>query len=554
MENSIISENNLNTNFQKFLSLNNDGNFPNNRINKINNLDLNSLKREYSTEIQNDNNCNSSFRSLSLRSSSYTTNSCVFNQYSGKSKIKKMYAPKCICLVSVYPFCNEMMKILKAIYKFSTTSRLKKPLEKLIENLVIEVPVPPRGLYTVNYQLSNENICFNQTKMNELPYVSIDLEKIFINFKFEQIFEIYKQLLLETRLIFFSKEMALLSPIIHGFLTLIYPFKYIFNYVTVIPEENFPILDNISPFVLGINEQYDKNFFKKHQLDVSEYNYLVIDIDNRGIELNCPLLKGERECNKKKILLKEFPELPVHYKKKLQEKLKDYINTIKTNETKESKEKFICSIRGFFYQFIVSLFMDYSKFLNYDYYNNKNMPTPSVNNLFKVDDFLKSVKVEDRPFYRKFILETQMFSEFIYRRMIPKDAKEKLEILLFDEHITEKNNRKFMSKKVHTYFLQTNLYDFKQTYYVEKHRSFTEEEIKYFKKVENRQSALRNGIDVIVSGEEILLNYFFFPTLMTDFYFKNNLNNYIIAMNLSETLEQINVEMVSRSHLSKKTF
>lgn len=506
-------------------------------------------------------------------------------------KSKKIYAPKCICLVSLYPFCNELMKILRAIYKFSCTTRLKKPVEKIIENLTLEVPLPPRGVYVVNYHLSHEVLNLCQTKMNELPYVSIDLEKIFIYFKFEQIFEIYKQLLLETRLIFFSKDMSLLSPIIHGFLTLIYPFKYPFNFITVIPQENFPILDNITPFVFGINETYEKNFFRKHKLDISQYNYLVIDIDRKGIELNCPAAYEEPEGNSKKIFKKEFPDLPAHYKKKLHEKLKEYINKIKSNNTKESKEKFISSIRGIFYQFIVSIFINYSKFLNYDYYKNKDMAIPSVTNLFKVEEFLKTIAVEDRPFYQKFILETQQFADFIYKRMIPKDSKEKLEILLFDECITEKNNRKFMSKKVHTYFLQTTSYDFKTTYKVEKHKSLSQAEIDYYKNPENRKEALKYGVEVTFSdssqknnnsnkistntsnsknnttnnnssisynndgdnnsNQQIQFNYIFFPTIMTDFYFKTNLMNYILPLNLCQNLEQINVEMISRSHLSK---
>jgi len=485
------------------------------------------------------------------------------------NKVKKIYAPKCICLVSLYPFCNEMLKILRSIYKFYCNSRLddsneklaennslsNKPLEKIIENLTIEVPLPPRGLYTVIYNTPYESMTFMQTKMNELPCVNIDLEKIFINFKFEQIFEIYKHLLLETRLIFFCKDMALLSPIIHGFVTLTYPFKYPFNFITVIPEENFPILDNITPFIFGINEQYDKNFFNKHKLDISQFNYLVIDIDKRGIELNCPLILQEPECNKRRILQKEFPDLPSHYKKKLQEKLKEYINKVKTNNEKETKEKFVWNIRQMFYQFNVSIFLNYSKYLNFDYYKNKDMSIPSVLNLFKVDDFIKSIPIEDQLFYKKFIFETQQFADFIYKRMIPKDSKEKLEFLLFDEHITEKNNRKFMSKKVHTYFLQTQMYDYKKGHFVEKPRNLYDKEVEYFKDPENRKNALKYGVEIILSdkkGQEVLFNYLFFPTLMTDFFFMNNIKNYILPNDLNQDIEQINVEMVSRSHLSKK--
>ena len=118
-------------------------------------------------------------------------------------------------------------------------------MEKIIENLVIEIPLPPRGIYSIQYELFEKNFLFKNNKTNELPYISFDLEQIFFILEIDQVLEIFKHLMLETRLIFFSKEMHLLSPIIHGFVTLLYPFKYPFNYITVIPEENFMILENL---------------------------------------------------------------------------------------------------------------------------------------------------------------------------------------------------------------------------------------------------------------------------------------------------------------------
>jgi len=44
----------------------------------------------------------------------------------------------------------EFGRILKTIYMFSKVGRVKKPLEKIIESLIIEVPAPPRGIWKVN--------------------------------------------------------------------------------------------------------------------------------------------------------------------------------------------------------------------------------------------------------------------------------------------------------------------------------------------------------------------------------------------------------------------
>ena len=543
-------------------------------------------------------------RNNSLRSS-YSSVSTITG--GDKRKLKNIYIPKCICLVSVHPFCNELLNILEAIYSYtSSNTKLKKPLEKIIENLVIEIPVPPRGLYSINYELFDITLNFKQSKMNELPYISFNLEQIFMHFDIDQTLEIFKHLLLETRMIFFSKEMKILAPIIHGFVTLIYPFKYPFNYITVIPQENFTILENVTPFIIGINQGYATDFFTSNDIDISEINFLVIDIDNRKVDLHCYLAKNKDEATKKKIIKKEFPNLPEHYKNKLHEKIREYFDQIKSgrksscgshpnkgqakilnpqhfpsfighkpnsmhnnhninfnannnnsNPGKESGSNFVKTIRNYFYQFMVSIFLNYSKYLNLDYYNNKCMAVsiPSVRNLFKVDEFLSSVSTADRPFYSKFILDTQQFADFIYKRMIPKDSKEKLEILLFDEHITDKNNRKYFSKKTVTHFLHSELYDFKSVYYVEKQRPMNDFEKKYFLEYENRKSAIKYGQEIMLERDgDITISYFYFPTLMTNFYFYSNIKNYIIPRNLSEELEQINIEMVSKSHLSNYKF
>ena len=79
---------------------------------------------------------------------------------------------------------------------------------------------------------------------------------------------------------------------------------------------------------------------------------------------------------------------------------------------------------------------NYSKYLNFDFYSSKGQP--DLMSLFKLDDYLASLSSSDHDFYSKFISETQIFGDFLYKRMIPKDSSEKLQILSFDEKINEK--------------------------------------------------------------------------------------------------------------------
>ena len=143
------------------------------------------------------------------------------------------YIPKCILVISLYPFFAEMEKIVNEIYSYTLNKvhylekiniiepvqnpnirkrmskkvsiskeinkeslltkevELNEPVEKIIENLLIELPVPPRGGYSVNYFLNGEERMIKQNEMNKLPLVSVNLKRICIDFEARDMITIY---------------------------------------------------------------------------------------------------------------------------------------------------------------------------------------------------------------------------------------------------------------------------------------------------------------------------------------------------------------------------
>ena len=258
---------------------------------------------------------------------------------------------------------------------------------------------------------------------------------------------------METQIIFFSSDISCLAPVIEGFITLLAPLKYPYNHITILPKENFGILQAPSPYIVGINSKYDKNFALENDLDLDNPKipvvFLAVDLDTKLIFLNSTHLnKITSDKEKEKYLLEDFPDLPCHYKSKLTNKLNDYIREIKSNSKKEEREAFIKQIRYFFFQFMVSILLEYNKYLNLEFYTNSNIGSPSIKTLFNTEDFYKAVSHNDKPFYQKFVGERQMFSDFVYKTLVPKNEEEMLEILFFRENIMEKNSRKLFAKKV----------------------------------------------------------------------------------------------------------
>ena len=293
-----------------------------------------------------------SLETLNLSGDTYDSPSVNFND--------KIYIPKCIMIMSLYPFFAEYEKILLKIYHYSmniikdsmekpkieigrvtdfiprtmtmafnqprirspqTFTNIKIPIDKIIENLIIEFPAPPRGVFKVQYSLiSSEKIEFQQSLMNKLPLIEVNMKKIFTTYDIRDIIDIYLCLFLEVRILFFSKDIEVLNIFISGFLSLLFPFQYQYQVVTILPKENFAIIESITPFIAGINESYQEDFFEKRSMILSD-TILVVDIDEERIEY----------INKQS----EIPEFPKNHRKNLEKNLLACVNKYMKEEMKQ---------------------------------------------------------------------------------------------------------------------------------------------------------------------------------------------------------------------------
>ena len=563
-----------------------------------------------------------------------------------------IYIPKCLMVMSLYPYFAEFEKILTEIYKYSLIIEQEKnvikedevklqkdevqnfeiidmnqlegkqekkefnidinkitvPMDKIIENLLIELPVPPRGIFKVKYTLINQERELKQNLMNQLPIVDINLKRLF-TFDVKEIVKMYHNLFLETRILFFSENIQLLNMYIFGLLSLLYPFQYQYQVVTILPEENFEIIESITPFIAGINMPYRDDFFEIRDLTLSDA-ILIVDIDNtqtafvnkqndipefpkgyrKTLEKNLQSIKTKyfkdlnnsksskhknikpRKSNQSIILNKNSAVIPENVLSTISMKNESHVNKSKTlfpdkqNELDSIQEidddenddlynpygnfnidfEFNKEVNELFFNFNANLLSGYNKFLDTSFYSTNTAPCLEV--LFKVNEFLKDVSSSDRAFYEKFISETQIFGDFLYLRMIPKNTKEKIQILAFDEKINE-NSASVFYKPPPSVFINSKEYDFVNVYKVQKPRQLTKEEIEFYQKKENKIKLLNYGIIVKEKNNEIQFEYPTFPILTTKYFFKNNIQEYFVQNELNENVESINTDIVSKSHL-----
>ena len=478
-----------------------------------------------------------------------------------KSDFNKYYFPKVIGFVSLKPFYKYHEEILFQIYNYycRTNNKFKIPIEKTILNILHNIPMPPRGLDIYQYQINEgyEQINIKAEKMNKLKNIDEDLEIIFKYFSVDRFIDIFKYILYETKTIIFGTNVNHLYSFVNGFISLVYPFIYPFQVSSSVHKNAFEILESISPYIIGVNQKFTENFFSENKIEIKGSNYIIIDLDNRVFYENT---------------IEKLPDIPKNLFKRLKTKidnnLKKYVkskfeNKLKNNDKNdETEENWICYA---FFDFFLNILYNYADYLDNDNLK-KNYKISSLKILFKIKEFIDSHSSNERSFYKK-IIETQMFNDFIFKKMIPKDINDKLEILFFDEHINKKNNKKLFTKNKPIIYLNSKEYEYKDTHqipmltglsmrekkrYIDRSYIFDNllkgQEIIYEKNKNYAEDKAEECNNKINNDEgDYYFNYVLFPKFNNDF-FSDPSPEYSLYTPMMNDIKRINTDLLAKSH------
>ena len=517
---------------------------------------------------------------LITRNSVANTKSIKFNNDIGKKNkndLSKYYFPKVLGFVSLKPFYKYEGEILLQIYNYyKEPIKYKIPLEKTILNILYNIPMPPRGLITYQYKINEnyENINIKSAKMNKLKNIDEDLLIIFNYFNVDSFIKIFQYVLYETKTIVFGTNVNDLCSFVYGLISILYPFTYPFQVSSSINKNAFEVLESISPYINGVNRKFNELFFSENKIEIKGSNYIIIDLDNKEFIMN---------------IIDDVPDIPKALYKKLKTKIdfnlkkvrnKSKNNDIKNKDDDENEENWICYA---FFDFFLNVLNNYENYLNNDDFK-KNYKISSLKILFKLKEFIDSHSSNERNFYKKFV-ETQMFNDFIFKKMIPKDINDKLEILFFDEYINKKNNKKIFSKNKPILFLNSKEYEFVQTYQIpiinglnsrEKRRYIDKnyilnnlllgQEIILETKKSNSIISNKEENNEIMTKEETnnninedneddngdyYFNYILFPKFNKDF-FNYPSPEYTFNTPIVVDINRINTDLLAKSHKSSK--
>ena len=473
-------------------------------------------------------------------------------QLSKENFFNSIYIPKIICLSSKAPFPEEKSIILKLLLKYIDDHlEVNIPIEKIIENLMLEIPFPPKGMFKFNYELNNNKIEIKQNPLNKRQILSYKMQYIFC-FSISDIISIFKYILLEIPILFFSANKEKLTNIIESFISFLYPLKYQYPYISILPNLNSYLIENEECFIFGINQKYEDKILESFII-LNKLIY-ICDIENskcffhtgkkniinlkdlRQLENN---LNGKESINQSNEMnvqnqhLKNI-NLPEHYTIKLKNRLEVLLkdNNLKINiNNNEYNEKISDKVSYVFFYYIVSLLNTYNSFL----YNEeiqvedicRKIKSEKINieDVFKINDFCENVKSEEKEFYNNFF-KTKIFEDFIKRKYYHDNDEEELEFLFFDEEIVKKKNKNLFSKTIKTYFSEAKGFLNEKNKDIIKYKDFSNEEKNY---ISNNISLLSKYFQKYNKSKSTF-HYFIFPKLIYDNiffgkkYFNQNLN------------------------------
>ena len=344
-----------------------------------------------------------------------------------------VYIPYCICLISKYPYIDEIKRCLESIYYLIIEKDKDELINKFIMHLINSVPIPEIQSMVQFYIPYNKENCLKikYPKLNDLKIMNSSMCNLLKYFPIDLIISIFRLLLFEKKILFIDNDYTRLSNFTDNFISLLYPFQWIHTYIPIMSNQMLQYLETFLPFINGINISFLPLVKELYQADDMEQNeeIFLIYIQDKKFKLGTSLIGKNK--NNHKYFEANVPSLPNNLEKELKNKLKKIKDEIdnfeKTHHVSKNLEEFEIKIRIAFIEFFVQMFHDIDKYLTFldeDIVFNKNL-------------FMEKIQKYDKNFYNEFT-DTQLFQ--IFTQNIVKDEMNFFKLMMEDYN---KNNGKF---------------------------------------------------------------------------------------------------------------
>ena len=204
-----------------------------------------------------------------------------------------VYMPRAACLVSRGPHWGVMRDTLVALSPllsghFDDTM----PLEAAVAFLTA-IPVPLAGPVQLRFRVNREVITWRPPPASA-PRLSTSLRLLLRILAPEHFARLLLCLMLERRCVFFSRDIALLTPAMEATLAALYPFEWQHVYIPVLPSHLRSVIEMPWPYFVGLDSIHLEDIramcrdaISSARMDASETtpSPIIVDLDAGVVEM-----------------------------------------------------------------------------------------------------------------------------------------------------------------------------------------------------------------------------------------------------------------------------
>ena len=165
-----------------------------------------------------------------------------------------VYLPKCICVISRWPFFSSFKSFLSQIYSMCSERMLHLPIERYIAAFMNDCPVPPRGLCQVQIALGDyEPIYIHRPSRTQLPLTDFSFSILSRHLGAENTVIVLQCLLHESRVVFCCSDLYALTPVCEALRKLLFPLEWQGIYIPILPDALRDFCSAPVPFIVGLH-------------------------------------------------------------------------------------------------------------------------------------------------------------------------------------------------------------------------------------------------------------------------------------------------------------
>uniref|UniRef100_A0A8I3WNW4 SET binding factor 2 n=1 Tax=Callithrix jacchus TaxID=9483 RepID=A0A8I3WNW4_CALJA len=198
-------------------------------------------------------------------------------EVSGLIQPAEVFAPKSLVLVSRLDYPEIFRACLGLIYTVYVDS-LNVSLESLIANLCACL-VPAAGGSQKLFSLGAGDRQLIQTPLHDsLPVTGTSVALLFQQLGIQNVLSLFCAVLTENKVLFHSASFQRLSDACRALESLMFPLKYSYPYIPILPAQLLEVLSSPTPFIIGVHSVFKTDI---HEL----LDVIIADLDGGTIKI-----------------------------------------------------------------------------------------------------------------------------------------------------------------------------------------------------------------------------------------------------------------------------